>query len=541
MYVKRLIEFAEAHPELFPVEGFQRKKIDWIVDIESDSHVVTFNEAEKQIREVPSVSRASEVKPTLIVDKPDYVFGYATNEKESARSQIRHQAYMALLGDYVSKKDDQDVKKLIEVLSEEIQIPSKMKMGDFITFRIRDEDFLHENDKIKQYFEEELAHIDHSQTASKSKCMFCGQEEPILDVHTISFNVNGERTKLISANKNAYESHGNTNSYSAPTCRSCEQKYGKALAYLLEKKAIEGGEKHVLTVGELSYVYWLHGDKSQGNIARAFQMLDDNNLQSMKAYFEQMFTGSKRNVDFDGLSILVLSANKGRLVVRDYFEDGANRIFERIDNFLKAQDVGNEHLYNVYVLASATYQKPKTQMKVGDIQQWFNWIFKGQPLSKRILVQLLRRIQVEGRMNKLHFAVLKSWLISQKNGRDWTVKLDVKNKNRAYIVGRVFALLEKVHGDARGSSNESLSNKYFGSMSSTPKTVFAVLMKNYQHHLAKIGARSKGAEVYYDKKMIELLANINEIPTIFTLDEQAEFTLGYYHEKESLWTKKEEE
>lgn len=539
MYIKRLIEFAEANPKLFPAEGFQLKKIDWIVDIEMGSMNVTFNEAEEQKRIVPSVNRTREVRPALIVDRADYVFGKASKEKDQARSKIRQNTYLLLLEDYLSKTNDEDIKVLIEILHEEIPLPLSMKESDIISFRIRDEDYLHENEKVKHYILEELKNKNESTVDHQTKCMFCGQIEQILDVHTISFKVNRENTKLISANENAYESQGISKSKVAPTCHNCEQKYGKALEYFLQKKSIGNERNHVLRVGELNYVYWLHGDKMEGNVATTFQLLDKNNLQSLKTFIKQIFSGIKRDVEFEGLSILVLSANKGRLVVRDYFENKAITIINRIESFLNAQDIGEERLYNVFSLASATYQNT-SQMKVSDLQDWFNWVFKGQPLPKRILVQLLKRIQSEGRMHKLYFAVLKSWLCSQKNGRDWTVKFDEENRNPAYIVGNIFALLEKVHQSARGSSTDSLSNKYFGSMSTTPKTVFAVLMKNYQHHLAKIADVNKGGAIYYDKKMITLLSSLQQMPTLFTLDEQAEFTLGYYHEKERLWTKKEE-
>lgn len=537
MYVKRLIEFAEEHPQHFPPLGYALKKIDWIVDIEKSG--VTFNDAEKKEMIVPVVSRSSGVKATLLVDKPDYVFGWSEKEAEHEKSTERHEAYVALLEQYIEATKDEDVRQLLHVLQQPIDYPPSLKAGHFIVFRIRDEVFLHEKKEAKTFWEEYVKPAADEQS-NATACMFCGEEAPIMQRHGINFVVDGERTKMISANKNAYESHGNKHSTVAPTCYVCEQKYGQALEYLLQREPRKGRGPHMFSVGDLTYVYWFRRDDEHlseelevDQFFNAPSSETGNDLEAMKDALDQVFGKRSREYHFNNFCLLVLSANKGRLVVRNYLEESMGTLYDRINTYLDAQQVGTNRVYGIYTLAGAIYNKPSTQLQKVDIRDWFDFVFQGRPLPGRILIALLKRIQAEGAMYAHHAAVLKSWLVSQREGREWTMSIDYENKQPAYIVGRTFAVLEKIHQEAIGSK-DTLASRFFGAASTTPLAVFGMLIKNAQYHLAKIGGNNEGRQVSLDKMLRELLGQIDAFPSTLRLAEQAEFALGYYHQKEAL-------
>ena len=64
------------------------------------------------------------------------------------------------------------------------------------------------------------------------------------------------------------------------------------------------------------------------------------------------------------------------------------------------------------------------------------------------------------------------------------------------------------------------------------------LLRLAQSHLSKIGG---GAEVYYDKMITELLGDVTQsYPLRLSLQDQGIFQIGYYHQKQKLFTKKEE-
>ena len=68
--------------------------------------------------------------------------------------------------------------------------------------------------------------------------------------------------------------------------------------------------------------------------------------------------------------------------------------------------------------------------------------------------------------------------------------------------------------------------------------MFPTLINLAQKHLNKLGG---GLAAYYEKRLTELHSLITEtLPARMTLDEQSAFQIGYYHEAQNRYTKKEE-
>jgi CRISPR-associated protein Csd1 len=104
-------------------------------------------------------------------------------------------------------------------------------------------------------------------------------------------------------------------------------------------------------------------------------------------------------------------------------------------------------------------------------------------------------------------------------------------------LGRLFAVLEKVQQEAIGNVNASIKDRYFTSACASPASVFPILLRLSQHHIAK----AKYGYTY-DRRIQEILGLLdvekNPIPARLTLDEQGAFVLGYYHQRKDLWTAK---
>ena len=91
---------------------------------------------------------------------------------------------------------------------------------------------------------------------------------------------------------------------------------------------------------------------------------------------------------------------------------------------------------------------------------------------------------------------------------------------------------------ANPSINATIKDKYFSSAAAMPASIFPVLNNLYQKHLRKL---STAQRVYYDKQ-VGALKNVlsEELPTRLTLAQQGAFDLGYYHQTQKRYTKKEE-
>ena len=112
------------------------------------------------------------------------------------------------------------------------------------------------------------------------------------------------------------------------------------------------------------------------------------------------------------------------------------------------------------------------------------------------------------------------------------MSLDKDSTNTAYRLGRLFAVLEKAQKDAVPGANTTIKDRYYGSASATPRTVFPQLLRLAQHHIQKAvyGRRNDG--------MIEdVMQGIQEFPAHLSLDNQGMFAIGYYHQRQAFFTK----
>lgn len=114
------------------------------------------------------------------------------------------------------------------------------------------------------------------------------------------------------------------------------------------------------------------------------------------------------------------------------------------------------------------------------------------------------------------------------------MSLDKESTNIAYRLGRLFAILEKAQRDAIPGANATIKDRYYSSASATPRVVFPQLLRLAQHHIqkAEYGGRS-------DKMIEEVMQGINTFPPHLSLDEQGMFAIGYYHQRNALFTKSE--
>ena len=140
-------------------------------------------------------------------------------------------------------------------------------------------------------------------------------------------------------------------------------------------------------------------------------------------------------------------------------------------------------------------------------------------------------------------ALLKAFLNrnSKTSDKEITVSLDTTNQNIGYLLGRLFATLEKLQEEAQGGNlNSTIKDRYYGAASSTPCTVFPQLFKLKNFHLAKLS--NPGRKTNFEKLIGGITEGIpaNGIPAHLNLDDQARFAIGYYHQRQDLFKSKEE-
>jgi CRISPR-associated protein Csd1 len=102
-------------------------------------------------------------------------------------------------------------------------------------------------------------------------------------------------------------------------------------------------------------------------------------------------------------------------------------------------------------------------------------------------------------------------------------------------MGRLFAELEKSQEDALPGINATIKDRFFGAASATPGSVFPRLIRMNQHHLGKLEPAGK---TYHEKRIQEICQKLNLFPSHLNLQQQGLFALGYYHQRQDIFTKK---
>ena len=110
-----------------------------------------------------------------------------------------------------------------------------------------------------------------------------------------------------------------------------------------------------------------------------------------------------------------------------------------------------------------------------------------------------------------------------------------------YRLGRLFAVLERIQEGALGTElNSSIVDKYYGSASSVPFSVFPRLIAGCKNHLSKIRKDKRGYAIILDKDLGEIIDGLeNQFPRHMSIEAQGRFAIGYYHQRQSYFIKGE--
>ena len=253
--------------------------------------------------------------------------------------------------------------------------------------------------------------------------------------------------------------------------------------------------------------------------------------------------------------ILGIAPNASRLSVRFFLQDSFDAFVkhyqkhqERLNIVRPAFD--ERETLSMWALLRETVN-PNSRDKSAQPQligEMLRAVLTGSLYPSALYTQTEIRLRAEKNINRGKAAMIKAYLLRNvvEQQKDQThvykevldVELNEQSTYLPYRLGRLFAVLEAVQQKANPNINTTIKDRYFNSGCATPALVFPTLLRLAQSHLSKIGG---GATVYYDKMITELLGDVTQsYPPRLSLQDQGIFQIGYYHQKQKLFTKKEE-
>jgi len=165
-------------------------------------------------------------------------------------------------------------------------------------------------------------------------------------------------------------------------------------------------------------------------------------------------------------------------------------------------------------------------------------ILTGAAYPQGLLSAIILRIRADQTVNYLRAAMIKACLVRRyrltgsEKKKEVTMALDAQSTNIAYRLGRLFAVLEKAQRDAVPGANATIRDRFYGAASATPRVVFPQLLRLAQHHIQKADYGTRN-----DKLIEEIVSGIGEFPAHLSLDNQGFFALGYYHQRQSFYSR----
>ena len=235
-------------------------------------------------------------------------------------------------------------------------------------------------------------------------------------------------------------------------------------------------------------------------------------------------------------------------MVRDWIDTTVGEAKRHLANWFKHQRIvdayGAEAVpLGIRALAEATVRDPSAGLAPGTSQSLIRGALQGHPLPMSLLYRASVRNRAgrekdrTGVMREImpypRAALIKLVLASQQlsDKEDTMVQLDRDNLDPAYRCGRLLALLERTQQAALGDVNASLVDRFYGTASSAPGSVFGLLVRGAQAHLGKLQNTQSSAYWAIQKELEEVLAGISAFPRTLDLVQQGLFALGYYHQR----------
>lgn len=393
----------------------------------------------------------------------------------------------------------------------------------------------------------------------KAQCLITGQEETIELVHPVIKGVVGAQSSgaaVVSFNAPAFCSYNCEQGANAPIGKYGAFAYTTALNYLL---ANQNNHKRI---GDTTIICWAENAVpaySTLGMIGLFGRPQDTGVTSEDVSKAMTLLSQGLECDFlqnklepqQRFYVLGISPNASRLSVRFFMQDTFGGFAKHIQEHLERLKIvkpsyDEKDNLSIWDLSKTTVRDPKNDSPspqlTGDL---LRTVLTGGRYPATLLNGVMLRIRAEREVTRARAAIIKAYYLrNTTNGQTQipkevlTVELNEQSNYLPYVLGRLFAVLEAIQEKANPGINTTIKDKYFTSASATPAIVFPTLINLSQKHLAKIDS---GLKIYYSKQLTALFEKVNgTYPARMSLQEQGAFHIGYYHETQKRYTKKEE-
>jgi CRISPR-associated protein Csd1 len=559
-------------------EGFERKEIPFLIVINRDGEFVNLEDTREKLgkrmvaktymlpRSKTRTGSRSFETTFLLWDHIGYLFGQPEGDQKAAR---QHQTWLQSLKDLPQfLASDEGVRAVVRFYSNPGQIESFkahvtwaecLKLPSCnMTFRLAGDEMPIACRAVVQSFVQTTVSqkpvADEADDASEVErlCLVTGKTGQIARIHART-PIDKDTKSLVAFQRDSgYDSYGKEQCFNAPVCKAAEFAYTTGLNTLLKSK------HQRIQVGDATTVFWSAKKSSfENEVFLFFSELPkddpDWSTDSVRTIYASIWNGTYVVPDDDAqFYILGLSPNSARIAVRFWqvatVKEIGRRFKQNVDDLSIVHGVKTDPALPIRKLLRAIAPREEVDRLPPNLcGDMVRSILAGLPYPQTLLQAAIRRIRAEHEISYPRAALIKACLNrstrsnSPKKKEELHVALDLTNSNIGYRLGRLFATLERIQirkftQKGGREPNSTIRDKYYGSASGTPVAVFGTLIRLSNHHLADL--ENVGERINFEKRLGEIIGGINGFPSHLGLDDQGRFAIGYYHQMQDFFTKK---
>ena len=546
--------------------GFEWKEIPFVIVLQPNGVPVSITSTyegdgkERRAKRflVPqAVKRASGIASNLLWDNPEYALGIVLKGKPD-RVKQQHEAFIGRIDRLGDIKDTG-----LESIRQFLAIPDKEKaLKDFAYWdQLRDASanvsfsLVGETGLILERPILRDAVAAASQDYDKDNtgiCLICGNAQPIERLHTAIKGVRGAQSSganIVSFNLDAFSSHGKKQGANAPVGKATAFSYTTALNHLLGKDS-----RQRMLIGDATTVFWAEKPTSfETEIVDIFSEPPkddpDRGIHAVRSLYHSIESGSLAGLDEQNrFYVLGLAPNASRIAIRFWIVDTvaglASKIVQHFEDLRITHGPREKETLSLFrLLVSIAVQGKSENIPPHLAGEIVRAILTGRPYPQTLIQALVCRIRAEREVTYPRASLMKACINREArfrnpaNKEELVMSLDTSNINIGYRLGRLFATLEKVQAEANPGINATIRDRFYGAASGTPVAVFSNLMRLKNHHLAKLV--SKGRRIYFEKLIAEIMDTVKDFPSHLALADQGRFAIGYYHQSQQFYVKKD--
>lgn len=400
---------------------------------------------------------------------------------------------------------------------------------------------------------------DRSADSDMGQCLITGKYAPIERTHPNISGVPGAQSSgaaLVSFNAPAFCSYGHEQGDNAPVSKYAAFAYTTALNRLLADRS------HCKHVGDTTILCWAENAEPIYQDAMSMFLFGANEAagiqeSDVQAALKRLSAGQtvpfleKELSPDQHFYLLGLAPNAARLSVRFFLRDTFGSFAQNLQKHAEEMEIDCSEKEKfrtlpIWAVVNETTRtvpgqpaKPSPQL-AGDL---LRAVLTGGRYPATLLNGVTLRIRAEQNVTRGRAAVIKAYYLrnypTELNKEVYTVSLN-ETTNVPYLLGRLFSVLEAVQKAANPGINTTIKDRYFNAACATPGMSFPTLLRLSQKHLRKL---NDGLATHYDKQITELMAQLPEsgFPARLSLPDQGKFTIGYYHQTQKRYVKKNEE